>query len=284
MDNNIIDKYFNVKYTFTGESPKISIKLKDCYKSKKIPSLNGNCKEYYDYFLGKDVSDIVFNEYKPLMAYHYRIQWYIDTYDTNNQKLIDWLSAYKIRRKTSVKRKYSDTKFKEEFNRIANTVERKKKISDSSKKMWKCLRLTSVDKIKNMIHSNSRKQFSYNGIEMNSLEFIMASLLDSLDVKFEYERVFSFTNKKSYVPDFYIPELGMVIECYGDYWHANPRIYDSTSTVFRTPVSQIYKRDLAKKEIFEKNGMIFLYFWEYDIRNDLETIKETICNNISKKK
>jgi G:T-mismatch repair DNA endonuclease (very short patch repair protein) len=174
-----------------------------------------------------------------------------------------------------------DENFRKKFHEACNTSERKSKISKSSKKMWREAKINDPEKVKRMIYSSTRKSFNFNGIKMNSIEFIIASLLESLDVQFEYETIHNLGDV-TYIPDFYIKEHNLVIECFGDYWHANPLIYETSDVIFRHSVYDIRERDRKKSELFISNGYQYIVFWEHDIRNNLETIKNELCNILKK--
>jgi len=281
MDAYNIDTFFDVTYNNVNNKPKITIKFKSKYKTKPIPSINGNSKEYYTYYLGNDLGMVVYDMIRPLMAYHKRVDWYIKMYEPDNNFLIQWLNDYERIRINSVRKKYQDTQFKEKFKEYANNPVRIKKISVAAKQMWQSARQTDPNKIRNMIHSNSRKTFEVNGLKMNSIEFIMASLLNSLGIVYEYESVHTF-DSKTYVPDFYIHDYNLVIECFGDYWHANPKFYNKESIIFRHPVCEIYNRDEQKRDLFLSNGYQYVVFWEDDLRNNLELIKQQLCNILKK--
>jgi G:T-mismatch repair DNA endonuclease (very short patch repair protein) len=282
MDNYNIDTFFDVTYNIINTKPKISIKLKSKYKTKPIPSINGNSKEYYTYYMGNELGSIAYDMIRSLMAYHKRVSWYIKTYEPDNIFLIQWLDDYERTRINSVRKKYQDVEFQERFKKCANNPTRTEKISIAAKRMWQLARQFDHNKIRNMIYSNSRKSFEFNGVQMNSIEFIMASLLNSLSIVYEYETVHTI-DKKTYVPDFYIHEYNLVIECFGDYWHANPKIYNKESMIFRHPACEIYKRDAQKRDLFLSAGYQYVVFWEYDLRNNLELIKQQLCSILKKK-
>jgi G:T-mismatch repair DNA endonuclease (very short patch repair protein) len=162
-----------------------------------------------------------------------------------------------------------------------NSPERIEKISKASKRMWNNWKKNDVEMYRYMINSMKSKKFLYdNIIRMNSIEYKMANTLDELNIRWKYESVFHF-DKMSYIPDFYLPEFNMVIECYGNYWHANPKFFQPTQILYeRMTSSDKWSYDDSKKSEFEKNGYKFLYYWESDIHNNLELIKEKIKNEL----
>lgn len=186
--------------------------------------------------------------------------------------------AYKSATKKN-RQRMSDPVYKEKFLKAVRNPDRIQKISKATKKMWKNAKINDIEKTKRMLYSGRNKQYDFKGIKMNSIEYLVAQVLDDMNLKFEYETVVTF-GTSTYVPDFYLKEHNTVIEVYGDYWHANPEIFDSTKTVFRTPVLEIWKRDKRKQEIFLENGIQYIILWEDKINNNITEIKELLCKNI----
>ena len=81
-----------------------------------------------------------------------------------------------------------------------------------------------------------------------------------------------------FVCDFAIPSHKIVIECDGDYWHANPKIYNREN-INKTQKEKL-RRDSAKNKHLNKKGWIVLRFFESDIKsnvlNCIDQIKKTI--------
>jgi G:T-mismatch repair DNA endonuclease (very short patch repair protein) len=78
----------------------------------------------------------------------------------------------------------------------------------------------------------------------------------------------------NFVFDFYIPSKNLVIECQGDYWHANPRKYglNNTNDIQKKNI----ERDNRKKNYLLKNDIENLFIWEFDIKNNFHIIKKQI--------
>lgn len=82
----------------------------------------------------------------------------------------------------------------------------------------------------------------------------------------------------SYTYDLYLPDLNLIIEFQGDYWHANPDKYPSGTflkIVGKGPilVDSIWERDKSKKESAEAAGFQVKYIWESDYKkHGFETI------------
>lgn len=97
----------------------------------------------------------------------------------------------------------------------------------------------------------------------------------------ENEFIFEVNNNdicKIIQPDFYIKDINMVIEFFGDYWHRNPKFfYDEESEKIRA-------RDMTRlhllKEYYDCN---FVIVWENDYKNNPEKIIDDILGKINKR-
>ena len=82
--------------------------------------------------------------------------------------------------------------------------------------------------------------------------------------------------------DFYDKEKNLVIEFLGDYWHANPKIYESDAVFNRskTPIlaKQIWKYDNQRKRNICKvlNNPIYIEVWESDWKENPDKVMEEI--------
>ena len=86
--------------------------------------------------------------------------------------------------------------------------------------------------------------------------------------------------------DIYIPDLNMLIEFNGDYWHCNPKKYkaDYFNVKLNMTAKQIWARDAAKEKLAVKHGYEFLTIWESDYRrNKSIIIKKIIQKNGNKR-
>jgi len=172
-----------------------------------------------------------------------------------------------------IKNFYSDEKNKEYIKLVMNDPDRTKKISVASKKMWHNAKNSNKELFYRMINSSKNKNYEINGIKLNSIEYAVGILLNTMNLDWKHEQIFNFKNT-CYLPDFYIESKNLIVECYGDFWHANPNFFTENQTTHRNRfVNDIWKYDTLKKENFEKNGYKYLFFWENDIITDLKTIK-----------
>jgi G:T-mismatch repair DNA endonuclease (very short patch repair protein) len=74
-----------------------------------------------------------------------------------------------------------------------------------------------------------------------------------------------------FVVDFFIPNLNIIIEVLGDYWHGNPKYYGEEENKKKLSELQIKNknRDKSRKAYLEKCGHIVYMIWETDIYNDI---------------
>jgi len=74
----------------------------------------------------------------------------------------------------------------------------------------------------------------------------------------KFDRVYKY--------DFCIPELRLMIEFHGDYWHCNPNKWTGTQTnkVKSLTAQEIWEYDKRKKECAESYGYTLMFIWETD--------------------
>ena len=151
--------------------------------------------------------------------------------------------------------------------------EHKKKLGIKSKKYW------SKQENRNK-QSNKRLEYiKKNGFVFKStLELRFAELLKNLNIN--YEEQFRIENVKSFY-DFYLPEYNILIEVDGDYWHCNPRKYKEP--IYDAQKHNV-KKDIEKNKLALDNGYNLIRFWEYDIKNNIEQVIETLKEEINKSK
>ena len=77
-----------------------------------------------------------------------------------------------------------------------------------------------------------------------------------------FVKQFSVNNK--FVCDFAIPAFKIIIECDGDYWHANPKLF-AEKELSRTQKNNL-KRDVYKDKFLFKEGWKVFRFFESDIK------------------
>ncbi len=94
-------------------------------------------------------------------------------------------------------------------------------------------------------------------------EKIVRQILTKHEIKHvkNYKICYDFKRKLNKYFDFYIPELRLLIECDGDYYHANPKMF--------TELNEMQKNNKDNDKF--KNGLAAAYnlklirFWENEI-------------------
>lgn len=85
-----------------------------------------------------------------------------------------------------------------------------------------------------------------------------------------------------YNVDFLVKEK-TIIECFGDYWHCNPMLYepDFYHRSLHITAEEKWQRDNGRRKQLEAQGYFFHAFWEHDIENELERVKEELVRLLS---
>jgi len=75
--------------------------------------------------------------------------------------------------------------------------------------------------------------------------------------------------------DIHINDTSLLIEVQGDYWHANPLVYQDRQKLNSVQKSNL-RRDNYKRIFAKQNGFYTLYIWENDLKNNADIVKETL--------
>lgn len=120
----------------------------------------------------------------------------------------------------------------------------------------------------------------YTRSKISKLNIQFSNILDKLNIQYETEFKIKYfdDNKNMHYKfyDFHILNTNILIEVNGNYWHANPEIYNKND-IFQFPRSKItaediWKMDKYKKYIAKVNNFIVLYFWEKEIKELSEDV------------
>lgn len=91
---------------------------------------------------------------------------------------------------------------------------------------------------------------------------------------------------KDYSPivDILLSKYKVVIECNGDYWHANPKLYKSTD-LFNTwdgpkTAKDIWEKDKIRKKQIESFGYKVIIVWESDLKQNKLKFERDLINAI----
>lgn len=116
------------------------------------------------------------------------------------------------------------------------------------------------------------EQFENGAFQKTSIEKAMEELLQEMNLNYKYSFIIE---KRQY--DFLLTDYNIIIECDGDYWHANPKFFPEPKDW------QIERQEIdrEKNRIAEDSGYIILRFWEDDINNDLEYVQQKIASHVA---
>lgn len=112
---------------------------------------------------------------------------------------------------------------------------------------------------------------------MTKPEKVVFDILNDLKVDFVQEhRVCG-----RYISDFYIPELNLIIEVFGDYWHSNPRKYGNGFKNLSNIQRNIKHKDGKKIQRMAAENFSLMIVWEYDAVYLSESVKNRIESKIN---
>ena len=116
----------------------------------------------------------------------------------------------------------------------------------------------------NKVRENTLKQYA-DGIlnRQTAPQRKVNAMLDKLEISFVNEKIFKY-----YSVDNYISNSNLIIEVMGDYFHANPILYNDYNKLNEMQQKDII-RDKRKNTYIKKYYDIdILYLWESDINNN----------------
>jgi G:T-mismatch repair DNA endonuclease (very short patch repair protein) len=119
-----------------------------------------------------------------------------------------------------------------------------------------------------------------NRFKISSIELKIKNTLAKMKIKNIHQ---FWIETRSY--DFLIPDLNIIIEVQGDFWHANPKKYSATDTLNFPEgfviAKDIWEKDEYKKKLAALNGYSVVYIWEHEINNlNEEEIESLVINKL----
>lgn len=89
---------------------------------------------------------------------------------------------------------------------------------------------------------------------------------------------------RPYICDIFIPELNLIIEYYGDYWHCNPIKYspDYYHKIKKRTAQEIWDYDKNKIDLIKENGYNLEIVWEKDYNQNPKIINQIIKKYVKK--
>ena len=163
-------------------------------------------------------------------------------------------------------KRMSDEEKKEHFSKIiSKTAKTRRKNNTPSWNSGK--KGVYSDETIEKIRLAALKQMESQVFQKTNIEKIMEEYLIQIGVEYLYSFILE---KRQY--EFILIKNNVLIECDGDYWHANPKFYP-------VPLDWQKERieiDKEKNDIATRNGYQIVRFWEDDIVNNFEFVKGII--------
>ena len=219
----------------------------------KAPTLQNYIKLY-----GEKEGKLQYNKWKDKMIGRYSLSWFIQKYGEKEGiiKREEWINKFKGKDSLSLAwfiRKYGNKDGKIKY-----------------KVFWK----NRLEKIKNVsLISIIFFEKLLNKLKENNLNFLKIYFNDN-----EYLFYINNTEFSIIKPDFYIKDINLVIEFYGDYWHRNPNKYENTQEI-----QNIWNHDSNRIKILkQKYKCNVIIVWEKEFKENGELIINNIVNKIKK--
>jgi G:T-mismatch repair DNA endonuclease (very short patch repair protein) len=113
---------------------------------------------------------------------------------------------------------------------------------------------------------------------MNLFESKISSVLTKMNLSHSFAKKID-----KYYPDFVLENSNILIECQGDFWHANPKFYRPGEILSfpkeKIKTDKIWANDYKKLKNYTSLGYRVIYIWENDIHHQSDDeICEFICN------
>jgi G:T-mismatch repair DNA endonuclease (very short patch repair protein) len=109
----------------------------------------------------------------------------------------------------------------------------------------------------------------------SSIEIKVEALLSKIGIQF-----FPAHRMNRFILDFWIPSCNLCLECNGDYWHCNPKVYAQPDKYQKKNID----RDQRKAEMLARQGFNIVTLWELDINKNVSLVERIIMDKINELK
>jgi hypothetical protein len=105
------------------------------------------------------------------------------------------------------------------------------------------------------------------------------SWLNGLGIPLDYRQHTIVINKRRFNVDAYDPNVNVIYEFYGDFWHGNPEIYnfDDYNWVKHKTFGELYSNTIERECCIKNAGYKVIAIWENDFRQ--QTVNKTTYNH-----
>jgi very-short-patch-repair endonuclease len=112
----------------------------------------------------------------------------------------------------------------------------------------------------------------------SSIEIKIKEILEGLYITYKFQEWIG-----PYCIDFLIPEHNIIIEADGKFSHGDPRYFKPTDIIQgKCSAQEKWDYDIKRDNFLREKGFIILHFWEKEINNEINLVKELIKCNIIK--
>lgn len=163
------------------------------------------------------------------------------------------------------------------LNRDPNTykygLDTSENISQRSRLYWQAL--SQEEKAKHLTNFIKAGHDACRKNKDTLIERKIESLLNQLNITFQKN-----VPVGRYFVDFLIGDK--IIECYGDYWHVNPKIYDGSyqHKYLAMTAQEKWDKDAQRMLNLVNLGYQAMILWECDIKNNIDDVKIKIIDFI----
>lgn len=119
----------------------------------------------------------------------------------------------------------------------------------------------------------------FKRVRISKKSKIVKNILDNLKINYESEK--GILNK---FVDFYLPEYNIAIEYFGDYWHGNPKKFESSRYIVQLKMTagELWEKDRIRLDLIKQKVDSIIIIWE---SSEIDTtILEKTINEIKNKK
>ncbi len=136
------------------------------------------------------------------------------------------------------------------------------RVSEIQEAYWS--RLSPAEKTERLQSFIQAGQISNKALSKTKIENVMAQVLDSLGVGHQRN-----VQLGRYNVDFLARST--IVECFGDYWHCNPRLYpaDFYNKSLHMTAQEKWDKDAKRAQALESQGYTFYSFWAHEIENEI---------------
>lgn len=117
----------------------------------------------------------------------------------------------------------------------------------------------------------------------SKLEIELFSEIKKIYTTAESNKTLHDKDNKYYFPDIILDDYNIIIEFYGNYWHANPKMYNKDSIIKHRTAKEIWENDKRRINKLENNmnkKYKVIIIWQKDYQDNKEKVLKDLTNQI----